>query len=412
MTIHNRSGEHVSSLEWRYTRNRNGTVTANSRSTPVKQAFTDWRDIRRVDPDRRFYHGFYQREGFDLQFLPYVQGTLSYEDKTTTNKSYYSINLFGSGFGYVVPKCRFLYEDEKSKKMLINNCIKGALDQSVDLATFIAELDKTGSLLADSASRIANAAGMVRKGQFTRAARALKIQKPKGAERSKSFANNMLEYQYGWMPIVTDMAGALKHLARMGRDLTVKAKSRFTSTVPLSDLRQVQLESQAAFQHRFLVTWRANSTWVRHEQVQLLFWLNSGFWDQMNRLGFLNPGQIAYQTIPGSFLLDWFSNLGDLISSLSLGLTLDYATGSYVEFHRNAGTLEGTPIWADTTPGSYKYTKVESFVNPTSYMDFKVKREVIPWTDVAVSFALSAPLSFNKAATAAALVRQQYQLFK
>lgn len=410
MTIIDNSGDRVTTLTWSHKLNRSDGTSSSSGGNILRKWYVkDYRTRNRNDPLGRLYHGFYQREFQDFSSYPMVSATLVRESRYTTIKSYHTSMVSGVGFGFAPFRSRYLYEEEQSKFLLINNCIKGALEQSVDLATFIAELDKTGDLLASKASKIASAASQIRKGQFTRAARTLGVKKPRGASRSKSFSNNLLEYQYGWAPIIQDSVGLMEHIYKSARNLRVKSRSRTSSVVNVNGSNgQTELWAYAASQDRLLCSWYYSSKWERHEQVDLLFRLNSGFWDQVNRLGFLNPGQITYQTLPGSFLLDWFSNLGDVISAMSLELTLDYITGGYTQFHRNYGTVTGSPFWTDQN-SNYKYTKVLASVATGQYSDYRIKREIIPWSEVAVTFRLSAPLSFNKVLTAAALVRQQFR---
>lgn len=400
-------------LDWNLTQIRTGIgagTTVQRGQNTANLSIRDWRTRSRVDPERKIIHGHYEREYTDFKSYPTVVALLRRVTKGASQSPLdVTINVSGAGFGYAPFRCRYLFDDEKAKATLINNCIKGAMEQSVDLATAIAEMDKTGKLLADKAGTISKAVGEIRKGQFTRAARTLKIKKPRGASRSKAFSNNLLEYQYGWMPIVQDMSGSLIHMAKGLRDLIVTARDRTSSSVETSQgPAQIEQYRYATAQDRLIVRWMSSSTWQRMEQVELLFRLSSGFWDQVSRLGFLNPGQVAYQTIPGSFLLDWFSNTGDVIAAMNRELTLEYVTGSYTQFHRNDGQVwAAASWWTDQNTSVYRYVSLNSRVYPGSFTDFKVKREVIEEPEVAVTWQLSAPLSWNKALTALALVRQQ-----
>lgn len=372
----------------------------------------DSRDVYRVDPHYRRAHGAYRREYVRLSNLPNINAKLAYYSQPGVPRTDYRISVSGDGFGFQTPRCRWLYEDEKSYHTLINQAIKGALEQHANLALFIGELGKTADLLGSKASKIAKAMSAVKSGRFTSAGRLLGVRKPRGASRTKSFADNWLEYKYGWGPLLLDSVGLMKHLSQGARSYNITSRSRFSSSIPLRGSQQVQLEQEAAAQHRLSVTWRYGSTWVRNEQVMLVFRLPSNFWDQASRLGFIDPGTLALESIPGSFMLDWFSNLSDWMGSLNLGLTLEYVTGSYVEYHRNMGTVFGTGLWLDTKPALFKYTDTSVNVGRATLTDLKLRRTPIPHAHVNVTLQLQAPLSVNKAITASALVVQQLKLFR
>jgi len=59
---------------------------------------------------------------------------------------------------------------------------------------------------------------------------------------------------------------------------------------------------------------------------------------RLNQLGFVNPAVIAWELVPFSFVVDWFSNVGMVLSSYTdfVGMSLQNAcTTSYAEYHDN-----------------------------------------------------------------------------
>lgn len=385
--------------------NGGGTQTFG---TSNKWTELDYRTIRKIDPVARLRHGLYERRGNSFDTLPGVNAELVYRTRPGVNLRNFNIKVEGTGYGFVIPSLRWLYEEEKNYFQLINNAIKGAMEQQVNVAMFISELDKTADLIASSSSKIAQAMANVRAGKFSRAARDLGIGTPPGVRRSRTFANNWLEYTYGWTPIVQDMIGALRHVHRGARELLIKPRSRLDWRMANPrDQRQAQLAAQAAREHLLLCTWDYVGTWDVKEQVSLVFRPTSWFWDQVSRTGFMDPGTLAYEAIPGSFMLDWFTNLGDWLAALNLGLTLEYVTGSYVELHRATGTLTGNARWGETKPSSYTYTKASAHVERVVSNEYRVRRTPIPEAHVQVSLVLDAPFSVNRAITSASLVVQQ-----
>lgn len=403
MPVTNRNRTIVTTLHWSRTDSQAAPYTRVSNAT---YSAGYWKNWNRVDPARKLFHGNYQFEFSDFTTLPTVDAKLMYESTNLTIKRYWSNTCVGTVRGFAIPRCRYLYENEKSYFSLINNCIKGAQEEQVNVALFIGELHQSADLISSAATKIATAAGQVRKGQFSRAARTLNIRKPTRAKRNKTFANNWLEFTYGWSPLVFDAIGAMKHIHRGARTLLINARSRTSSSVPLFSQGAVEIEKQAADQHLLNYTYKWNSTWERNEQVHLVFRPTSAFWDQVSRLGFMDPGILAWESIPLSFVVDWFVNIGDVLGSLNLGLTLEYVTGSYVEFHRNSGTLAGSGNWA-SLKSDYKYTVKKAIFSSPVFTDLKLKRTIVPEAHVEVTFALSVGLAVNRAITSTALVVQR-----
>lgn len=364
------------------------------------------KNVARVDPLNKFHHGPYRME---CKYTD-VPGYVLAEFKATTYDTIphtYAYTAFGSGIGWPAMPLVPLREVEKSRKVLINNALRGAREQLVNLAMFIGELDKSMGMMADKASRISSAAKDIRTGKFAKAARTLGVRKPKKAKRNKSFANNWLEFQYGWAPIVTDMAGILQHVHRGSRTLLVNARSRSTKTDrKISYLTSFQIE-EAAAQHRLFVNWRHVQDRSVFEQVHLVFRPASGFWDQVSRLGFMDPATLAVDAVPLSFVLGWFVNICDLLSDMNRGLTLDYVTGSYTEYQKWTGVITGTPTWQDTKWHQYKYVMGKQFVQPVKETQVFMDRTVLPEAEIAVTLALGVPTSVNQAITALALVVQR-----
>lgn len=390
------------------------SVSPSRSGYPAQREFTGGvhtnsllRERYKVDPIGRFYAGPYRLELRQTDVLSSISSKLVYRTRWDSEPKTYTDLLVGSGIGYSLPSCRYLYETERHREELINNCIKGAKGQLVNLAVFIAELTQTGNMLAQKAKQIASAAGDVRKGKFSRAARTLGVKKPKSAKRNKSFANNWLEFSYGWAPLVSDSVGLLRHIQRGARNLKINARSRTSSAVPLTSTNQVEQGYTGQSMHRVLTTWEYVGSWERCEAVHLVFRPSSAFWDQVSSLGFMDPGLIAWETIPLSFVVDWFANVGDLLSDLNTGLTLEYVTGSYSELHRHTGKLTGKSAWMDKLASDYTYTTETHFVQPVSLNEIKFVRQVIPEGLVKVSFVLGVPTSINQAISAIALVVQR-----
>lgn len=375
----------------------------------VSEAYhSHYAEIWRVDPFDRHRLGNFYRVVYPTVSLPITHEFKYVYGSAANPLARYSIFVNGWLRGYTVANCRWLYQSEQKRSLLINNAIKGAINEQANLALFIAELDKSAGLIADTASQIAKAVKSVRTGKFSRAARELKIRKPKGVSRNKVFADNWLKFSYGWGPLVADAVGLMKQIHEGSRALTIESRSRIASSQPLvSSVRGVYQGSEGTNLHTLQYDFDYAGKWTRHEQVVLRFQPNSNFWDQAMRLGFTNPGQLFWETVPLSFVADWFANTGDWLGNLNRGLTLNFLEGSYTEFHRNRGTVTARGTWMDRS-NSFNY--VNGYSAPTitaPYEQYMIKRELLAESEVTVTFQFDAPFSVNKAITATALVVQR-----
>lgn len=364
------------------------------------------KDTYRTDPIGRFYQGPYRYQTKYTDVPSYVIAGFKARTYETVPHTY-TYTVLGTGIGYLDPPLVPLLEHQKSRAVLINNALRGAREQLVNLAMFIGELNKSMDMMSDKASRISSAAGDIRKGKFAKAARTLGIRKPKSANRNKSFANNWLEFSYGWAPIVSDIAGTLRHIHRGSRTLLINARSR--QTTPLRKFHYIssyQIE-EAASQHHLLVNWRTDQNRNIFEQVHLVFRPTSNFWDQVSRLGFMDPATLAVDAVPLSFVLGWFVNISDLLSDMNRGLTLDYVTGSYTEYQKQTNSVTGTCSWNELKYNQFSYSGFKSHVTPVVSTEVFMNRTVLSPQEIATTLVLQVPSSVNQAITAVALAVQR-----
>lgn len=77
-----------------------------------------------------------------------------------------------------------------------------ASTSDVDIGQYMGELPSSVKMIAQSASTVLRAYRAARRGDVKRAAKILKVSKPKRIH--KTAADNWLALQYGWLPLVTD----------------------------------------------------------------------------------------------------------------------------------------------------------------------------------------------------------------
>ena len=148
-----------------------------------------------------------------------------------------------------------------------------------------------------------------------------------GRQYLKTVANGWLMWSYGVKPLTEDIYNAMDILQRPFPWKRIEGKSTQKSSDKLIEM------PSSKFLTIKLWSWKVSvkqSVDVRVANPNL--WL-------LNRLGLVNPAQWALEGIPLSFVVDWFSNLSDVVNSLTdfVGLeTLDpvwNCSGSVLEDH-------------------------------------------------------------------------------
>lgn len=174
----------------------------------------------------------------------------------------------------------------------------------MNLAQSMAEYRQTVDLFVDYSSRfIKIARGLVRRDPSVLFPR---------RQWSKAAASNWLQFQYGVIPLMSDIEGGvnalyartLLPLYRTGR-VSLRASSDKTSV-----LDAFYLGRKIGQAHKYS---RADSFQMINYRCQ--FNLNETA-STISRLGLSNPAVLAWELIPFSFVVDWFVNVGDCLQSL------------------------------------------------------------------------------------------------
>lgn len=164
---------------------------------------------------------------------------------------------------------------------------------------------------------------------------------------SKHFGNNFLEFHFGWSPLIGDIYSSVDLLQNGVPPVRVTASSSGSYTSKYVD------ESSEPDLYR---TTKGNGSWRIGAKVSVT---NPNLF-LANQLGLVNPALILYDAIPFSFVVNWFVNVEQFLSSFSdtwgLTLTDQYITGiAKVSMHEerwynNYPTAgKRTPQWfADT----------------------------------------------------------------
>lgn len=133
----------------------------------------------------------------------------------------------------------------------------------------------------------------------TRAYRELKRDSPTSA---------WLEYWMGWAPMLNDMYNAIDVLQRPPPDRMVSGGSSFRLDDLVTKVGQYPKPGQW-YEKRGIAFGR----YAYYGKVRLV---NQNLW-LANQLGLVNPALTAWQFAPFSWLVDWFTNVGQMLDAMT-----------------------------------------------------------------------------------------------
>lgn len=153
--------------------------------------------------------------------------------------------------------------------------------------------------------------------QFTSRKKALRLLTRKHSKRelTEAFAELWMELRYAIRPLVFDSVSCLKAMQKTiqkGTRMTARAKDTMgtesSTTLSILVSRDNNHTVQYVNERREIITARAG----------VLYDIDSDICGILAIWGFDQPLESAYELIPGSFILDWFFNIGDVIKSWSI----------------------------------------------------------------------------------------------
>lgn len=182
------------------------------------------------------------------------------------------------------------------------------LGTNASLGVSLAERKQAVSMIAARASQLLQFTRALRRFEFRRASKILGLDKlgqgaqsvPKNLRKdSKAFANNYLEFHFGWSPLIKDIGDAVEVLQGPVPSTTVRGRAGDTAN----------LAYPGFINNYYEVTTRCQLiAEVRIENPNLRL---------ASQLGFVNPALVAWELVPYSFVVDWFANVGEFLGSFT-----------------------------------------------------------------------------------------------
>lgn len=289
----------------------------------------------------------------------------------------------------------------------LNNKVR---DMDVNLAETLATASQTVDLLADTATRLARAYLEVRKLQFRKAARTLGISVPKEVSRRRSVSENWLEYRYGWLPLYYDAYGVMVALHKgCSKPLIriVNATAKW-SNAPRTVVSKLSTRSKADSSSMISIgncTWDVSTTGQEDFVVRagaVIQFTNPGL-ATLESLGLINGYELVWAVLPGSFIADWFVNIGDKIADMTSYIGKRFLKGYVTHYFKSSKTsITTVPV---AVPSKYGYTTKMRSATPAmcQVARYWVDREVLTYPPV-VELQFRNGLNAKRLTDAAALL--------
>jgi len=205
-------------------------------------------------------------------------------------------------------------------------CLRKLKAQKVNFSVALGERNQTARQVFQTLERLAGLIREVKAGNPKGLIRAAGRRVRRKRVRSLDPAFDLwLEYKYGWVPLLSDVHGAVQALherEKEGNRVRVAVKSGAKSEdyekitgagFPLVGLNAT-LDVQRKTKHRCM---------VRLDYVK-----SDSPWAPWSSLGITNPLTVAWELLPWSFVADWFVPVGAYLDILDADLGWNFLGGS------------------------------------------------------------------------------------
>jgi len=195
-------------------------------------------------------------------------------------------------------------------------------------------------------------------------------------------ANQVLETEFGWMPLIQDVQASLYTacIFKQAEYITSRARGIIDEQVDLSTSGKFELKR---WQGRLCVTYNARVV-VTNPNLWLL-----------NRLGLLNPAAVAWDLIPWSFVVNMVSNMNQLVNSFTdeIGLSVTDRNTTYSQVFllthscSARGYAPGTPHFA-AFDGGVRYREKSRVLNGSPPLTFELRVPKVDWELAVIATSL------------------------
>lgn len=248
------------------------------------------------------------------------------------------------------------------RSLALRNLIrKAGNEMESNLALGIAEIGQITRMIGNTVGRVTGSMTALRRGNLSGAAGALfggrrpRYRRRGGLSRTNSVAQNWLELQYGWKPLLSDLNGLFEALGALNttgiyeRMVTASATREQFESIPITIFQANPV--RVVGQHIV----RTRTTY----KFGMRFRIDSPLVAFMAQTGFTNPINLAWEVLPFSFVADWFLPIGPWLETLSAWHGLSFLDGYEVRFTRQEVASAVSAIGGNNFQNGYLDTSVQ-----------------------------------------------------
>lgn len=188
------------------------------------------------------------------------------------------------------------------------------VSERAELLLNLVERKESIEMIAKRSRQLVKFVSALRQFRFHDAAKALGIVKhPKAAQmnlrrEAHAFADNFLEYWFGWAPLLSDIGNAVEVLQSPFRSKPVRAGG--TASYNYASRVITKTNGYSTYSTDNTVIYDDKARVRMQAQVKVT---NPNLW-LANQLGFTNPVATAWQAVPFSFVVDYVYNVNQFLS--------------------------------------------------------------------------------------------------
>lgn len=300
----------------------------------------------------------------------------------------------------------------KYEGLLLNRARISIGDQKANLLVTLKELGQTATMMRSRVKKMADVVALVRKGNFIGAARLLGMRHPPPAVRSgRRWADNFLEYQYGWVPLVHDTIGYAEYLVNfLGENPIIVGKAFVKVTKPVT--RQTSVLSMS-FGSGYNVRVATDTTVEETHRVTLSYRLKDPFKRELAQLQLLSPLSTGWELKSLSFVWDWVFRVGEFLEASDALLGLEYHSGSFSRVCKATAKYKLLGVTVPPASGSTTIVSSHASLSAGSSEGFVMRREIydeIPPVQFVVALPGMDLSTVKQGIVSCALLRQRLSL--
>lgn len=185
---------------------------------------------------------------------------------------------------------------------------------SAELGVELKEAHKTASFISDQLSLLVKGVKAIKNGRIPPEwKRSWRRWKSNAHSALDPAVQTWMEYRYAWSPMVLGVYDALDLLdKRKERPRIVTVRKRAESA---DRAESFQPSTSHGGYYPLACSRRIVDTVTKSAYVVVSFTPKEYFYLALNDAGVLNPAAVLWETIPLSFVVDWFANLGDYFNA-------------------------------------------------------------------------------------------------